>query len=331
MALRSRGTASLAHGGRLGLMTVVVDEQVRAVLSVAKESATALSYVKKLRSHLRDKRWPRKPYTGPGWEKRGECPPGKVPGARRLSLSSVNDILSVLSSILESARQDGLIETNAAAAKGTRVKVERRAKLGTWLDYDQVVALLDASQEIDLTSSHYPHLGRRAFNGCLYLGAARVSEACKLERRDVNWERGTIRVRDAKTPAGYRDVPMHRMLFDVMAESWSRRPETRPKALLFANRERDATQQGQCPRTRTAARGQARRRTTRRATPEPDAGTDEQARQDRAERADPLGPPDRHPARLPPGAQPPQGPAHHRGHGRGPRGGAVAPRRLRAV
>ena len=190
-------------------------------------------YVKKLRSHLRDKRWPSKPYTGPGWEERGECPPGKVPGATRLSASSVNDILSVLSSILESARQDGLIDTNAAAAKGTRTKVERRAKLGTWLDYDQVVALLDASHEIDLTSSHYPNLGRRAFNGCLYLGALRVSEACKLERRDVNWARGTIRVRDAKTPAGYRDVPMHRMLFDVMAEWCVRHPDQHPKALLF--------------------------------------------------------------------------------------------------
>jgi integrase len=37
----------------------------------------------------------------------------------------------------------------------------------------------------------------------------------------------------AKTPAGYRDVPMHRMLFDVMAEWWTH-PDTRPKALLFA-------------------------------------------------------------------------------------------------
>ena len=104
-------------------------------------------YVKKLRSHLRDKRWPSKPYTGPGWEERGECPPGKVPGATRLSASSVNDILSVLSSILESARQDGLIDTNAAAAKGTRTKVERRAKLGTWLDYDQVAALIQRHDE----------------------------------------------------------------------------------------------------------------------------------------------------------------------------------------
>lgn len=191
-------------------------------------------YVKKLRSHLRDKRWPTKPYTGPGWGDRGECPPGKVPGAKRLSASSVNDILTVLSTILESARQDGIIDTNPAAAKGTRAKVERRAKVGTWLDYDQLVALLDASHEIDLTTDRrYRNFGRRAFNACLYLGALRVTEACKLERRDINWARGTIRVRDAKTPAGYRDVPMHRMLFDVMAEWWARHPDPRPKALLF--------------------------------------------------------------------------------------------------
>lgn len=74
---------------------------------------------------------------------------------------------------------------------------------------------------------------RWSINGCLYLGALRVSEACKLERRDVNWERGTIRVRDAKTPAGYRDVPVHRMLFKVMLQWWTRHPDTRPKALLF--------------------------------------------------------------------------------------------------
>ncbi len=191
-------------------------------------------YVKQLRSHLRDKRWPTKPYTGPGWETRGECPPGKLPGTRRLSPSSVNDILTVLSSVLESALEDGLIDKNAAAAKGTRAKLERRAKVGSWLDYDQLVALLDASHEIDLTTDRrYRNLGRRAFNACLYLGALRVSEVCHLERRDVNWARGTIRVRDAKTPAGYRDVPMHRMLFDVMGEWWVRHPDPRPKALIF--------------------------------------------------------------------------------------------------
>ncbi len=35
-------------------------------------------YVKQLRSHLRDKRWPTKPYTGPGWETARRMPAGKA-------------------------------------------------------------------------------------------------------------------------------------------------------------------------------------------------------------------------------------------------------------
>jgi integrase len=183
--------------------------------------------VEELRDKLLDKRWP---------SDAKKCPPGKRPGSKRLSARSVNQVLSVCSAILESARVRGLVSKNWAAIKGKRAKVKKRAKVGNWVDYEPLGALLDAAHEIDVAGPRADtrNTGRRALLACLFLGAMRVSEAAQLQRRDVKWSRAVIHIPASKTAAGIaRDVPMHRMLFDVMSEWWSRHPDDRPEALLF--------------------------------------------------------------------------------------------------
>ena len=166
--------------------------------------------VEELRDHLLDKRWP---------SDQKACPPGRKPGAKRLSARSVNQVLSVFSGILESAWERGYISKNWGATKGRRARVKRRARAGSWVDYEPLVALLDAAHDIDLTCQRADtrNTGRRALLACLFLGAMRVSEAAQLQRRDVKWSRGVIQIPASKTAAGIaREVPMHRMLFDAM-------------------------------------------------------------------------------------------------------------------
>jgi integrase len=151
----------------------------------------------------------------------------------------------VLSALLEVAWERGYISKNWAATKGKRAKVKKRAKVGNWVDYEPLVALLDAAHEIDLAGlrADTRNTGRRALLGCLFLGAMRVSEVAQLQRRDVKWSRAVIQIPASKTAAGIaRDVPMHRMLFDAMSEWWARHPDDRPDALLFptaTGRQRD--------------------------------------------------------------------------------------------
>ena len=151
----------------------------------------------------------------------------------------------MLSAILESAWERGHISKNWAATKGKRAKVKKRAKMGNWVDYEPLVALLDAAHEIDLAGppgGHAQHRTPSAARLPVPRGDAR-SEAAQLQRRDVKWSRGVIHIPASKTAAGIaRDVPMHRMLFDAMSEWWTRHPGERPDALLFptaTGRQRD--------------------------------------------------------------------------------------------
>lgn len=117
-----------------------------------------------VRDHLLDKRWPSDAKL---------CPHGKQPGSKRLSARSVNQVLSVLSAILESASERGHLSKNWAATKGKRAKVKKRAKVGNWVDYEPLVALLDAAHEIDVAGPRADtrNTGRRALLACLFLGA----------------------------------------------------------------------------------------------------------------------------------------------------------------
>lgn len=176
--------------------------------------------VDSLRDHLLSKEW------DPSRDGRS---------GRRLAPRTVNDCISILASILDVAVDypDVPLSANPATGKRRRAKVAKGDPIGRWLEYDAVKALLDAGYDMDNGAGSAQHpLGRDAVLGLMFLGGLRVSETGFLRRQHVIWERAVLRLPDSKTQAGHRDIPMLRMLFDLMSSWWIRHPDPRPSALL---------------------------------------------------------------------------------------------------
>jgi integrase len=166
---------------------------------------------------------------------------------KTLSAKSLNRTIEVLARICEGGVEAGYFEANPAAGKRRKAAVKKGDPVGNWLDYDAVVALLDAAKLLDTVPyaelverygegvpyARFLGLGRPAQLASLYLCGLRVSESCGLKRRHINWDRGTLQIEDAKTPDGYRLAPMHRLVFDEMRAWWERYPSRDPHAPLF--------------------------------------------------------------------------------------------------
>ena len=185
--------------------------------------------VEGLRDHLLDKRWPSDPKA---------CPPGKQAGVKA-ALGALCQPGAVCASrrILESAWERGYVSKNWAATKGKRAKVKgaRRPAAGSTTSRSSRCSTphTRSTSTARARTPATPDAGRCSHASSS--GAMRVSEASQLQRRDVKWSRGVIHVPASKTAAGIaRDVPMHRMLFDAIGEWWTRHPDQRPEALLFA-------------------------------------------------------------------------------------------------
>ena len=73
-----------------------------------------------------------------------------------LSLRSIRSVMALLAQILEDAVEDELRPTNPARAKRLRVRIPKPKR--TFLEIDQLVALLDAARELEQT----PLLNKRA-------------------------------------------------------------------------------------------------------------------------------------------------------------------------
>jgi len=92
----------------------------------------------------------------------------------------------------------------------------------SWLDFDQLAALVGAAGELDASARGSDHRarGRRALLAALFLSGLRVSELCALRWSDVDLERELIHVRRSKTPAGVRSVPIGALLLSEL-RTWS--------------------------------------------------------------------------------------------------------------
>jgi integrase len=102
---------------------------------------------------------------------------------------NVNKTVEALARIIEWAKMEGLYEDeNPAASKAQREKVKKRARVGTWLDYDLLMCALDAAADLDANSprSDYRNLGRTIVFALLFIGGLRVTEACLLRWRHVD-------------------------------------------------------------------------------------------------------------------------------------------------
>jgi integrase len=122
----------------------------------------------------------------------------------KLSVTSINKMLTTLAAILEAAVEYELIDRNPA--RGRRRRLPAVTPRRSWLDRaDHIAALLDAAGKID-AKARVRRGQRRALLATLVFAGLRIGEALSLRWRDVDLARSTITVRDAKTDAGVRTV-----------------------------------------------------------------------------------------------------------------------------
>jgi integrase len=123
---------------------------------------------------------------------------------RPLSNGSVNHTLRHLAQVLEAAVDDELLATNPAAGSRRRLKAARPAR--PWVEPEQLMALLDASEGVG-----------RVLLALLAGAGLRIGEALELRWRDVDTGTGTLYVRASKTAAGVREVHITPALREALA------------------------------------------------------------------------------------------------------------------
>jgi integrase len=121
---------------------------------------------------------------------------------RSLSNGSINKTLKVLAQVLDVAVEYGHITSNPARGKRRRLKAAKPRR--TWLEIDEVKALLEAAGE------------HRALLATMTLAGLRVGEVVSLRWRDADLARGVLRVAESKTDAGVRTVELSPDLLDEL-------------------------------------------------------------------------------------------------------------------
>ena len=138
-----------------------------------------------------------------------------------LSAESINKTLTMLAAVLEQAVEYELIERNPAIGKRRRLRTSKPRR--SYLDSaGQIAALLGAADELDAKAANghpgHRHIRRRAMLATLTFAGLRLGELLSLRWRDVDLGAGRLRVSDAKTAAGVRDVRLQPALRDELAE-----------------------------------------------------------------------------------------------------------------
>jgi integrase len=207
-----------------------------------------------------------------------------------LGPASIRKVIDALAAVLEDAVEDGFIDRNPA--KGKRMKVRVPKPRRTFLEMDELAALLKAAEDQDrspllavpIRETHRtrdrvarlaaagrrpsaiaaelglakstvtfhlrnlgaanagPYLGRRAIVEMLARSGVRVSELCDIRMRDVRLhdrDGSRVRIPDAKTESGIREVQLTPDLVDVLNAHLHRLraadQPTGPDAYLFPN------------------------------------------------------------------------------------------------
>lgn len=137
----------------------------------------------------------------------------------KLGPTSINKTIARLGQILDLAVEYGYIAANPA--RGKRRRLKQGAPRRSFLEADQVIAVLDAAGELDREATHYRRIGRRAIMATLILAGLRVSELCVLRWEAVDLAGGGLYVRErstgrSKTEAGVRVIPISGFLRDEL-------------------------------------------------------------------------------------------------------------------
>jgi integrase len=149
---------------------------------------------------------------------------------RALSPRSINMHISLLAQILVVAVDHGHLQSNPAAGRRRRLKVDRPRPVH--LDSAvHIAALLQAGAELDQATRA---TGRRAAIAVLLLGGGRASATGALLWRDVDLANGRLLIGRDKTDAGMREVDMLPLLREILTEHKAATRATGPDDPVFA-------------------------------------------------------------------------------------------------
>ncbi|MDQ3647206.1 MAG: site-specific integrase [Actinomycetota bacterium] len=125
---------------------------------------------------------------------------------RGLSARSVNMVLDLLAQVLDDAVEYKVLDANVARGKRRRMKVAKSRR--SFLEPDMVVDLLDEAGAWERSLPEHQHYGRRAVLATLCLAGPRISELINTPRARLDLHGGRLRVGEAKTAAGLRDLEL---------------------------------------------------------------------------------------------------------------------------
>ena len=142
----------------------------------------------------------------------------------KLGAAQINKTLKVLAMIMDVAIEYELTD-RANPARGRRRRVKAPKPKRTWVEPEQLLALLEAAD---------PYV--RPIVATLAGAGLRIGEALALDWRDVNLATGTLTVGEAKTDAGtYREVDLPGGLIEALSE-WKAYRQTRQADPVFVTR-----------------------------------------------------------------------------------------------
>jgi integrase len=151
--------------------------------------------------------------------------------ARPLSNSSINKTIRLLAVILEQAVEYGYIDRNPARGKKRLLKEGKPTR--SYLQPDQVAALLSAAGRLDVEGREGEVGRRRPLLATLTLAGLRISEALDLCWRDVDLAARRLRVAASKTATGIREVDLTPVLRELLTEYRARSRYDGPDDLVF--------------------------------------------------------------------------------------------------
>jgi integrase len=155
--------------------------------------------------------------------------------ARPLSNGSINKTIRLLAVILEQAVEYDYLDRNPARGRKRLLKEDKPSR--TYLQPDQVAALLSAAGKLDTEAREGDTSRRRPLLATLALAGLRISEALDLRWRDVNLEARRLRIAASKTEAGLREVDLTPALQGLLTEYLGRSRYAKPDDFVFPTSE----------------------------------------------------------------------------------------------
>jgi integrase len=174
--------------------------------------------------------------------------------ARPLSDGTINKTIRLLAAILEQAVEYGYLARNPARGRKRLLRESKPSR--SYLQPEQVAALLAAAGELDAEARSGDTGRRRLLLATLTLAGLRISEALDLRWRDANLGARRLRVAAAKTDAGVRTVDLTPTLAELLSEYRARTRHAESGDWVFP------TAAGKRDNPRTSAAGSWRRRSS---------------------------------------------------------------------